>query len=128
MANRTLVQYYEQRDGEQTGFDIEIQRSAAGQPGILVTITNQLEEQSTIVVPDALALFAPVLEWLLHDHQLTEDVARHSNNRFVEGLYDRWNEDHKHRLKQAAAEHLQSLVALGLTRRDADTFGPERGE
>lgn len=62
MANRTLVEYTE-RD-----FQLDIERSAAGDPTILVTLTyNDGEgdyQELTIVVKDAPKVLAPLVAWL----------------------------------------------------------------
>lgn len=90
MADRNLVTYLEEQrlqddtgwtgEWELTGYKIEIERSAAGQPGILITITNALDEPTTIFIKDALALFGPVLEWLFSDgeHGLVSSVSMRS--------------------------------------------------
>lgn len=80
MADRNLVTYLEEDDGKLTGYKIEIERSAAGQPGVLITITNALDEPTTIVIKDALALFGPVLEWLFSDgeHGLVSSISMRS--------------------------------------------------
>jgi hypothetical protein len=75
MANRVLVTYEEERLPEGAHWTLEIQRSAAGQPGLLFTIKTEtfseddrhiesLNRELTIVVTDGNALLAPVLEWL----------------------------------------------------------------
>lgn len=108
MADRNLVTYLEEteqtKDGL-TGYQIEIERSAAGQPGILITVTNALGEPSTLYIKDGLALFAPVLEWLLKDGGELETQVAHMANVAT----------------FAAREALDALVRIGLDRRDADT-------
>ena len=78
MSNRTLTYYTEPDswtvgdDGEmhQEGWrnNIRIERSAKGQPCILITIEEWdgglKAGESTVVVEDARAFLAPVLEWL----------------------------------------------------------------
>ena len=72
MSNRTLVHYEEERNPEGPYWTLEIQRSSAGQPGLLFTIRSEmfdrrlakLDREMTIVVNDGSALLAPVLEWL----------------------------------------------------------------
>lgn len=73
MADLNLITYYE----GSLDYSIAIDSSAAGQPGVLVTITNGLGEEETIIVDDALVLFTPVLEWLTTD-ELVIDVSRKS--------------------------------------------------
>lgn len=72
MADRTLVHYEEERHPEGPYWTLDIDRSAAGQPGLLLTIGmkmfdsnhQHLDREMTIVVEDGNALLAPVLEWL----------------------------------------------------------------
>ena len=75
MADRNLVHYEEERNSEGPYWTLDIERSAAGQPGLLFTIESKafsesdrhieaLNRQMTIVVRDGNALLAPVLEWL----------------------------------------------------------------
>lgn len=75
MADRTLVEYLESRNEFGPYWRLKIDRSAAGRPGILVTISTEmydakyahLNQEMTIVVDDANAVLAPVLEWLKND-------------------------------------------------------------
>lgn len=70
MSDRTLVEYQEERNEEGPYWRLEIQRSAAGQPGLLFTISYESFDGSldpaelTILVDDGNTLLAPVLEWL----------------------------------------------------------------
>jgi hypothetical protein len=67
MADRTLVAYTEPEESGPFPATLRIDRSAAGSPGLFVTVQNALEEQSTVILPDGLAVLAPVLAWLLED-------------------------------------------------------------
>lgn len=71
MGDRTLVLYEEERNAEGPYWRMRIERSSAGQPGLLFTISHDplhegmyRREELTIVVNDGNALLAPVLEWL----------------------------------------------------------------
>lgn len=73
MADRTLVLYEEERNEFGPYWRLRIDRSAAGQPGLLFTISTEmydaerypnLSQELTIVVKDGNALLAPVIEWL----------------------------------------------------------------
>lgn len=72
MSDRTLVTYEEERNEHGPYWRLQIDRSAAGAPSLLVTIStemydpmhSQLNREMTIVVKDGNALLAPVLEWL----------------------------------------------------------------
>jgi len=116
MADRNLVTYLEETLNEQppglTGYKIEIERSAAGQPGVLITITNALDEPETIVVKDALALFGPVLEWLLQDEELVGAVVQRAA-RDRGGLAEV--------MEGMVRAHIASLLAVALERTAADT-------
>lgn len=110
MADRNLVTYLEEQtsingDKNLTGYKIEIDRSAAGQPRLLITITNALEEPTTISINDGLALFAPVLEWLLTD-ELIIDVAKN-----IGGEVSIWD----------VKSSLEALTKVARARMEADT-------
>ncbi len=73
MSNRTLVEYLEPRNEFGPYWTLEVQRSAAGQPGLLFTITGkmydeekhpELTQQLTVVVKDGWEIVNPILEWL----------------------------------------------------------------
>lgn len=72
MADRTLVEYLESRNEFGPYWRLKIDRSAAGQPGILITISTEmyderysdLNREMTIIVDDANAVLAPVMKWL----------------------------------------------------------------
>lgn len=75
MADRNLVHYEEERNPEGPYWTLDIDRSAAGQPGLFFTIESKtfseadrhiesLNQRMTIVVKDGDALLRPVLEWL----------------------------------------------------------------
>jgi hypothetical protein len=72
MADRNLVEYLESRNEFGPYWRLKIDRSAAGQPGILVTISMEMYEEKyahlnremTIVVDDGNAVLAPVMKWL----------------------------------------------------------------
>lgn len=75
MSDRNLVHYEEERLEHGPHWTLDIDRSSAGQPGLLITIRSkmhdpkysghpELEREMTIVVEDGNALLGPVLEWL----------------------------------------------------------------
>lgn len=70
MSDRVLVKYEEDRLPDGPHWGLEIQRSSAGQPGLLFTITFDSvdgtlpHQEMTVVVRDGNALLAPILEWL----------------------------------------------------------------
>ena len=71
MSDRNLVTYEEPRNPTGPYWTLKIDRSAAGQPGLLLTIeTNWFDgnprghNEMTIVVENGNELLAPVLEWL----------------------------------------------------------------
>lgn len=76
MSNRTLVTYEEKRLPEGPYWTLEVQRSAAGQPGILFTIRQEAfgdayipggwnkREEMTIFVEDANEIIGPIQNWL----------------------------------------------------------------
>lgn len=77
MANRTLARHTDNtpeilEDGEPHNVgmweQVTIERSAAGQPGLLFVITryenDQMFDQMCVVVPDGAAFLAPVNKWL----------------------------------------------------------------
>lgn len=70
MSNRTLVTYEESRLWDGPYWTLEIQRSAAGRPGILITIREEpyneaLEpREMTISVKDANDIIRPIKRWL----------------------------------------------------------------
>lgn len=71
MGDRTLARYEEPRNEEGPHWSLEIDRSAAGAPGLLFTIHNDpfegsplKAEQMTVVVEDGRSLLAPVNAWL----------------------------------------------------------------
>ena len=72
MSNRTLVAYEEERHGGEPHWRLEIERSAAGTPGLLFTISYKmhnrqyahLDREMIVIVKDGNALLAPVMAWL----------------------------------------------------------------
>lgn len=71
MANRNLVTYTEPRNQFGPYWRLKIDRSANGQPTIIVTIETDPYDgetyphrEMTIVVKDAYEILDPVLEWL----------------------------------------------------------------
>lgn len=72
MADRTLVEYLESRNEFGPYWRLKIDRSSAGQPGIIITISTEmydpkyahLNREMTIIVDDANAVLAPVMKWL----------------------------------------------------------------
>lgn len=99
MANRILARYDDNpgeilEDGElhKVGMweEVAIERSAAGQPGLLFVITryenDQMHDQMCVTVPDGAAFLAPVNAWLSGDphseywraaHRINEHFAAH---------------------------------------------------
>jgi len=79
MADRTLTRAQEQSPDGQWLHSIFVERSAAGQPRILITavVTHYRgeEQQITVDIPDANAFWAPVAEWLHREGQANEDTV-----------------------------------------------------
>lgn len=80
MADRNLVHYEEPRLEHGPYWTLDIDRSANGQPGLLLTIKcgtyderyrhiEALNQEMTIIVEDGNALLAPVLAWLSKGEQ-----------------------------------------------------------
>jgi hypothetical protein len=69
MSDRRLVEYIEERNEYGPWWTLTIERSAAGPPGVLITIRNQdyekkiWDEQTTIIVHDAVSVLEPVITW-----------------------------------------------------------------
>ena len=72
MADRKLVTLQEERNPEGPYWTLEVQRSAAGVPGLLVTISREmfdpgydrLNQELTFVVEDGWELVSPIIQWL----------------------------------------------------------------
>lgn len=72
MANRVLVEYEEERLPEGPHWTLEVQRSSAGQPGLLFTIREEmhdpkyshLDREMTVVVTDGWKVIDPIRRWL----------------------------------------------------------------
>ena len=72
MSNRTLALYEEPRNEHGPHWTIGVDRSAAGRPGIFITIRrrmhdptySKLDQEMTIVIDDGAAFLAPVNAWL----------------------------------------------------------------
>lgn len=90
MSNRTLARFDDNpgevlEDGElhKVGMweEVAVERSAAGQPGLLFIITryenSQQFDQMCVSVPDGNAFLAPVLHWLAGNR----DTERHESYR-----------------------------------------------
>ena len=88
MADRNLVKYEEERNPEGPYWSLEIDRSSAGQPGLLFSIKHQMfgkEEvaEQTVFVKDGNALLAPVLKWL-KDGAVSETEQSEAVDRAIE--------------------------------------------
>jgi hypothetical protein len=81
MANRTLVEYVEDRPNPESRYDhlIEIQRSAAGQPGLLITNSVEYrnndgsynsEAEVTVLIKDGVSRIQAVLHKISTDELL----------------------------------------------------------
>jgi hypothetical protein len=135
MANRTLVEYVEDRPNPESRYDhlIEIQRSAAGQPGLLITNSVEYrnndgsynsEAEVTVLIKDGVALIAPVLAWLLNN-DLVEEVAKERYERapgldFTRG-WEGAPDDVQDEFREMVRNDIQALIAVGQRRVDADT-------
>lgn len=86
MADRNIVTYEEDRNDDGPHWTLEIDRSAAGQPGLFFTIKTEmhsardkmiepLNRELTVVAKDGVALLAPVLQWLL-TQELVEEIVK----------------------------------------------------
>lgn len=61
MSNRKLVSYIE--PGKHT-WKLEVERSASGQPDLLITAFDPAGNEVTVVVVDADRVFKPMNDWL----------------------------------------------------------------
>lgn len=71
MADRTLVDYEEDRNEFGPYWRMKIERSSSGEPTVLLTITTDWYDGDpkghngmTIVVTDAANVFKPMMDWL----------------------------------------------------------------
>lgn len=72
MADRVLVKYEEERREGGPHWTLEVQRSSAGQPGLLFTIRcemddpkyHHLDREMTVLVTNGWGVIAPIVRWL----------------------------------------------------------------
>lgn len=78
MANRKLISYTEDRLPHGPFWILEVDRSASGEPTLLITIKERqydrnyahLDREMTIVVGNADEVLAPAMEWLAERREL----------------------------------------------------------
>lgn len=69
VADRTILQYTEDRLAEGPYWTLNVERSASGKPDVLVTIRHESfdgtmePEEMTVVVKDADKVFGPIVDW-----------------------------------------------------------------
>jgi hypothetical protein len=122
MADRNIVTFEEERNEHGPHWTLEIDRSAAGQPGLFFTIKSQmhdraydkLDNEMTVVVKDGIALLAPVLSWLSTE-DLVEEICK--SEAIKDGIdWSFLTSEQKVFVREVVRNALNALVRVGQQR------------
>jgi len=127
MADRNIVTYEEDRNEHGPHWTLQIDRSAAGQPGLFFTIKTEahsardklidsLNQELTVVAKDGVALLAPVLSWLLTQDLLEEVVKGEAERDGVD--WDFLPSENKAFAMDMARRAIEAFVRVGQKRID----------
>jgi hypothetical protein len=122
MADRNLVTFEEERNEHGPHWTLEIDRSAAGQPGLFFTIKSEmhdpvyekLNQEMTVVVKDGVALFAPVLTWLATEDLVEEICKSEALNDGIDWAF--LTSEQKVFVREVVRNALNALIRVGQAR------------